>query len=208
MATVTTPAEPAVRPARAGRAEPGPELPKGTVSLGTILVVAADGMLLAALLAAWFLIKGGTPAWPPRDVQIDTYMATVVSITTVMASITAAWTVSAIRRNDQRNGTVAGALTLFLGLAMLNILWYDLTRTEFGVTDHAFGTLYHLLIGYQLVNLAIAVFALFVVAARALAGHFGAHGYDPLRSAAILWHFTTATWWTITLAVFVFSPHG
>ena len=45
-------------------APPPPEtrLPEGTTLLGTLLVLAADAMVLVALLAIWWTIKGGSPA--------------------------------------------------------------------------------------------------------------------------------------------------
>lgn len=185
-----------------------PGVPPGTTLTGSILVVAADAMVLATLLAAWFLIKGGTPAWPPTDVSIDTYMATVYTITAAMSSFAIAWASAALRRHDQRSVGVAVVLTLILGLAQLNLLWYDLTNREFGVADHAFGTLYYLLVGYALVHVALAVLAVAVVGGRALAGQLGLRNADPLRATSVLWHYSTAAWSAIVIAVFVFSPHG
>lgn len=195
--------------ASAAAARPGPPLlPRGTTTLAALLVIAADAMLLAGLLAAWFVIKGGTPAWPPSGVAIDTYAATVYSITTAMSSFAAAWAVAASRRNDQRSAGVAVIVTVLLGLAQFNLLWYDLSQTGFGVADHAYGTLYFLLMGFVLVHVGVAVIAIFVAGARAVAGHFGPRGHDPMRAAGALWHFSTAAWWAVAIAVFVFSPHG
>lgn len=190
------------------RASAEAELPRGTTMLGMLLVVMADAMVLAGLMAAWYVIKGQTLSWPPKGVQIDTYMATVVTITSAMSSFSAAWAVSAAKRNDQRSAGVAVILTVVLGLAMVNALWYNLTHLEFGVATHAFGTLYHLLIGYVLVHVALAVVAFFVAGARAVAGQLGARNHDPMRAAGALWHYTTAAWSVIVVSVFVFSPHG
>lgn len=185
-----------------------PGVPQGTNLLGSLLLLAADAMLLATLLAAWFTIKGGTPAWPPRGVNLGTYLPTTVTITAAMSAFSMQWAVSAIRRNDQRSGTVAIALTVFLGLAMANAQWYSMFRADFGFNDHAYGALYYILISYHLVHVVLAVAALVLVGARAVAGHFGRSGYDPLKATAAFWQYTNAAWFAILTAVFLFSAHA
>lgn len=206
--SAAAPAPAEAQPAAPPRPRGVPPLPRGTATLGALLLVLADGMVLAGLMAAWFLIKGGTPDWPPEGVSIDTYMATIYTITAIMSSFAAAWAVSASKRNDQRSAGVAVVLTVLLGLAQLNLLWYALTRTGFGVADHAYGTLYFLLLGYVIVHLGIGLVAITVGGARAVAGQLGVRAHDPMRAAGIVWHFTTAAWSVIVIAVFVFSPHG
>lgn len=198
----------AAKALEAGRPRGVPLLPKGTATLATLLVAMADAMVLGGLMAAWFLIKGGTPAWPPDGVAIDTYFATTYTITATLSSFAAAWAVSASRRNDQRSTGVAVVLAVLLGLAQLNLVWYAISQAGFGVTDHAFGTLYFLLLGYTLLHVGIAVIALTIAGARAVAGQLGYRAHDPIRAAGVLWHYSTLAWSVIVIAVFVFSPHG
>lgn len=195
-------------PVTAARVPGVPPLPKSTTLLGTLLVLAADAMLLGGLLAAWFLVKGGSPSWPPEGVAIDTYFATVYSITATMSSFSAAWAVAAAKRNDQRSVGVAAIFTVVMAAAQINLLWYAISQAGFGASDHAFGTLYLLLLGYMLAHLGIALAAFVVVASRAVAGQMGPRHYDPMRAAAAIWQYTTLAWWVICIAVFVFSPHG
>lgn len=201
-------AQSAPRAIEAPRPRGVPALPKGTATFGALLVAMADGMVLAGLLAAWFLIKGGTPAWPPTGVAIDTYFASIYTITATLSSFAAAWAVSASKRNDQRSTGVAVVLAVMLGLAQLNLVWYAISQAGFGVADHAFGTLYFLLLGYTLLHIGVAVIALTIAGARAVAGQLGNRAHDPMRAAGVLWHYSTFAWSVIVIAVFVFSPHG
>src|SRR5947209_20319412 len=95
-------------PSGSALAPPRPpgEVPKGTNLLGVLLVMTADAMLLAALLAGWFLIKGGSLTWPPKGVRLSTYLPSVITITAAMSAFSMQWAVSSIRRNDQRNAMV------------------------------------------------------------------------------------------------------
>jgi heme/copper-type cytochrome/quinol oxidase subunit 3 len=187
---------------------PGSRLPSGTTLTGTLLLIAADAMVLLALLATWWTIKGGAPAWPPRGVSVGTYLPTTVTITAIMSAFAVQWAVSAIRRNDQRSGTVALILTVFFALAIANAQWYYLIRARFGLDTHNYGTLFHLLIGYHLLHVVLATAALVLVGTRAMAGHFGRHGHDPLRSAAAFFQYSNAAWFAILTVMFLFSKHA
>ena len=200
---VTLPSGTALAPPR-----PADEVPKGTNLMGTLLVLAADAMVLVTLLATWFTIKAGSPAWPPPRVNLSTYLPSVVTITAAMSAFSMQWAVSSIKRNDQRNGAVAVVLTVVLGLAMFNAQWYSMVRARFGVNDHAYGTLYYLLIGYHAVHLAVAIGAVILVGSRAVAGHYGRENYDALRGAAALWQFSVTAWFVIMTAVFLFNRHS
>jgi cytochrome c oxidase subunit 3 len=187
---------------------PPPEtaLPNGTTTLGVLLLLVADAMVLVALLAIWWTIKGGSPAWPPRGTSLGTYLPSMVTITAVMSAFSMQWAVSSIRRNDQRSGGMALGLTLFLGLAVANAQWYSMLRPAFGIRTHAYGTLYYLLLTYHLVHVVVGLAAIVLLGARALAGHFGRFGYDPLRAAAVFWHDGVVAWFVIMTAMFLFSP--
>lgn len=192
--------------ATAGR--PVPLLPPNTSLLGALLFMAANAMVLGGLLAAWFLLKGSTNPWPPEGVSVDTYIPTVVAVTAAMGAMSVQWALWSVRRNDQRSALVALTVTILLGAAMLNAEWYLLAEASVGVADNAYGTIYHLLIGYHILVIAIGLTALVVTAVRTLAGHFGAADYDSVRATAATWQYVNASWLFIGLAMFVFSPHG
>lgn len=197
-------------PTGAALAPPRPpdELPKGTSLMGVLLLIMADAMVLAALLAAWWTIKAGSLAWPPKGVHLTTYLPSVITITAVMSAFSMQWAVSSIRRNDQRSATIALILTAFFGMAIVNAQWYSLVRADFGIADHAYGTMYQLLIGYHALHQVLAIGALVLVGARAIVGHFGREGYDPMRAVAAFWHYSIVSWFLIMTAIFLFSPHA
>lgn len=190
-----------------GPPRPPTEVPKGTNLMGVLLALVADAMLLATLLAVWFTLKANSPTWPPNSVDLNTYIPSVVTITAVMSGVFMQWAVSSIRRNDQRSATAAMILTLFLGIAIVNAQWYSMVQADFGINDHTYGTLYFLLIGYHAVHMVLAVGALILVGSRALVGHFGREGYDPMRAVAAFWNYSTVAWFAILCAVFLFAPH-
>lgn len=184
------------------------EVPKGTNLLGVLLLCVADGMVLLAFLTVWWTIKAGSPAWPPGDVSVGTYIPSVVTITAVMSSFAMQWAVSSIRRNDQRSAGAALVVTAFFGIAVANAQWYTIARENLVMESSAYATLFNLLTGFHLVHQVIALGALVLVGARAMAGHFGRQSYDPMRAVGAFWHYTVVVWAVIMTAVYLFSAHA
>ncbi len=202
-----TPATPALS---AGAGAPaGPNgLPRGTTRLGMLLLLAADGMVLVTLVATYFTIRGGSPKWPAAGVRVGTYIPTVLTITAAMTAMSVSWMLSAVRHNDQRNAFAAALLTVVLGLAMANAQWYAMTTAKFGPGDHAYGTLYHLFLGYHLFHLLVGLAMVAVVAAQTLAGHYSREDHEPVRAAALFWQYGNVVWFTVLTVLFVLSPHA
>jgi heme/copper-type cytochrome/quinol oxidase subunit 3 len=176
--------------------------------LGMLLVMAAETMILGAILAAYFTIKGGAPDWPPKGVNVGTYVPTVVTITAVMSMFSMAWAVNSVRRHDVRNAAFAVILTIVFGLAMANAQLFGLARIGFGADKHAYGTLYYLLIGFHVAQLVAGLIMLVVVGARVLAGHFSEEDHQPVRAVAYFWYYACAVWFAVVTALFLLSPHA
>jgi cytochrome o ubiquinol oxidase subunit 3 len=191
--------------------DPGPgrpwSPPRGTTMLGTYLLLAAEAMLLGAVLATYFTIKAGAPLWPPSGVHLNTDIPTVVTITLGMAACSVGWMLFAIRRNDQRNAFVAAVLSVILGLAIANGEWYWITQAGFGVGKHAYGALFHALVGLHLLHVAAGVARLVVGAGQTLAGHFARDDHEPVRATAYFWQFGNVIWVAVLCALFLFASH-
>jgi heme/copper-type cytochrome/quinol oxidase subunit 3 len=184
---------------------PARVLPDRTRALGTYLFMVADAMVLATIVAAYFAIKDGSSAWPPKGVGVGTYIPFIITITVTMASLSALWAVKAMRDNDQRNVAVALVFAVFLGVAAANAEWAAFGKAGFGVGDHAYGTFYYVLIGYHLVHLLAGIGLLLLLAGRTLTGHFSADHHDPLRSGVLYFQYSNVIWYVVATVLFVFS---
>ena len=114
--------------------------------------------------------------------------------------------VSSIKRNDQRSTGIAVILTVVLGLAVFNAQWYSIVRARFSIGDHAYATLFYLLMGYHALHVALGIGAVILVGSRAVAGHYGRENYDPVRATAALWQYGNVAWAVILVVMFLFSP--
>ncbi len=200
---------PVVLPTGAPLPGPVPGRPRrGTSTIGTLLLVTADAMVLGAVVAVYIAIKEGVTTWPPSDVQVGTYIPTMITITALMSGFSVQWGIFAARRNDGRNAVMALILTLFFGLAMANLEWLSFVRSGFGFNDHTYGTLYDVLIGYHLLHLLAAIVVVLVLAFRTMAGHFSTDRHDALRAGAVFWQYTNVVWFMVVTVLFLLSRHG
>jgi len=200
---------PLVLPTGAPLAGPVPGRPRrGTSTIGTLLVVTADAMVLAAVVAVYLAIKEGSVTWPPRGVHVGTYIPTMISITVAMSAFSVQWCVFAARRNDGRNAVMGLILTLFFGLAVANLEWLAFVRTGFGFGAHPYGTFYNVLIGYHLLHQLVAFLVVLMLAFRTMAGHFTSDRHDALRAGAVFWQYTNVVWFVVGTVLFILSRHG
>ncbi|CAA9264562.1 MAG: hypothetical protein AVDCRST_MAG10-2961 [uncultured Acidimicrobiales bacterium] len=200
---------PVVLPTGAPLPGPVPGRPRrGTSTIGTLLLVTADAMVLGAVVAVYLAIKEGSTTWPPSDVQVGTYIPTMITLTALMSGFSVQWGIFAARRNDGRNAAMALILTLFLGLSMANLEWLSFVRSGFGFNDHTYGTLYDILIGYHLLHLLAAIVVVLVLAFRTMAGHFSTDRHDALRAGAVYWQYTNVVWFIVVTVLFILSRHG
>jgi len=181
---------------------------RGTSTIGTLLFCTADFMILAAVIAVYLAIKEGSTTWPPRGVEVSTYIPTMITITALMSGLSMQWGIFAARRNDGRNAAMAMILTLFFGLAMVNLEWLTFVRSGFGFNDHTYGTLYDILIGFHVLHLLAAIAVALVLTFRTMAGHFSDDRHDALRAGAVFWQYTNVVWFTVVTVLFLLSRHG
>src|SRR5215213_8698654 len=62
--------------------------PESLLPLGMIVWLASELMFFAALFAAYFALSARGAAWPPVDVELDTWRAAVFTLVLVVSSYT------------------------------------------------------------------------------------------------------------------------
>lgn len=195
----TTPA-----PALPAGAQPvQPASGRGLSVLGVALVIAADAMVVGALIAAYLGMRSAAAFWPPKGASVDRYIGNVTLITIVMSAFSAQWARHAARRDDRRNLVIGLGLTAVLALAVANAEWFAISRQSFGVGRHAFGTMHAVLIGYHLANVVAAVVLLVVTGFRAASGQFDAEHHDAVAATTAFWQFVVVAWIAVFACLFV-----
>jgi heme/copper-type cytochrome/quinol oxidase subunit 3 len=177
--------------------------PAHLLSVTTLLVGVAELMAVSALVAAYLNVRALAAVWPPKDVSLDNYLGTVALITVGMSVITAEWAVYALRRGNRRQTLGALGLTVGLGAAFVNLIWYTGTQLHFGPADHSYAVLvYALLITVGAVA-ALGIGYLLVALVRTLGGQVTSGDPELVRGAAFHWHVVATAWLLAFMALYV-----
>lgn len=206
-AVATRPAAPPPAKAGAGaRALPSvaPQVQKwGPVTMVAAVVVAGQAVLFATLVAAWLLCRSASPSWIPKDTQVDLYRGSTIVATILLAAMMAQWAVSAARRGDGANTTIATAFSAGLGAAGAVLAWFTMVSLDLGVGSSLYVTLWYVLLGAFLAVAVLTVAAQLVVLAWAIAGHYSDVDHQPMTAVALQWWLLLAVAAAYWLAIWV-----
>jgi heme/copper-type cytochrome/quinol oxidase subunit 3 len=175
----------------------GRERPRNLITVATALTLSGGLTLFAALIGAWFYVKHINPPWPPKGVKIDNYLGTMLSVTALMAGVTAEWAVHAIRKEDKSQSAFALGITAVFGLAILNLLWYLGRTVGFGPGKTPFAVVFFALISASGFVFLTAVVVAIVAMARTLGRQMSPASHEMLRATAMYWHFAVVTWLSV-----------
>jgi heme/copper-type cytochrome/quinol oxidase subunit 3 len=169
----------------------GGHRPRNLVATGTAVACAGGTMFLAGLFAAFIEIRAASPTWPAKGIKIDNYLGNMLVITMLLASLSAAWAVSAVKRNQRRQGAAAFAVTAGFGVAYLNLLSYSIIRQHVAMNSSAYAGLVGAMALVLAVLLLVGIAVVVLTAFRIMGEQVTAAEPDQARAAAFLWHFAT-----------------
>jgi len=177
--------------------------PRTLLATGTALACAGSTMLLGALLASFIEIRAATKVWPAKGIKIDNYLGNMLVITMLLATVSAAWAVSAVKRGERRQGAAAFGITAGFGLAYLNLLSYSIARQHVAMNSSAYAGLVGAMALVLAVLVAAAIGLVVLTIFRVMGEQVGAANPDQARAAAWFWHFATAATIVVWYAVIV-----
>jgi cytochrome c oxidase subunit 3 len=139
--------------------------------------------------------------WLKSDVAIPEVAATTLMITFVIACVMAQWAVYSARRGDKSHTTLALAITIFTGLAIVNAqiaLWMQI---DLVLRNDAYETMFYAITGTMMAIIVSAVVYSFVAMFRVLAGRGADH--DVLRAHALYWYAVSGMFAALWFVVYV-----
>lgn len=177
--------------------------PSHALSVATLMAGVAELSLVGALVAAYLNVRGLLSPWPPEGVDLDNYLGTMLFITVWLSVITAEWAVFALKRGNRKQALNAIGITIGLGVAFVNLLWYTGTQFHFGPADHTYAVIaYAMLIAVGVIAVVGMAFLL-VALARISGGQVTPRNPSVLRAAAWHWHVVVVAWSLAFLALYV-----
>jgi heme/copper-type cytochrome/quinol oxidase subunit 3 len=171
------------------------------VLFGTAFAAAACAMLIIALVGAYLEARSASVTWLNAN-NIPLTQPTMQLFTLLMSAVTVQWVVYAIARDNRSHAFLASAITIVLGLAMINQTWFLFTQIDLPMAS-AEGPYFYAVTGAHLAMVGAAILFLGLNTLRALGGAMSSEYPDGLSASALFWHVTVALYGVIWLGVYV-----
>lgn len=187
---------------------PPPPPPRPRVLLvGTALASSAAVMTVLALtglylrLRADVLAEGGT--WLPEEANLQLTPGNMGLVTLLMAAVTAAWAVYALRNEDRLNAYLALGVTVLLGVAFINGAVYGWQQLGLGIADSTQAVLIYTITGLHVAMVAVGLLFLSVMAFKALGGQLTGRAAEGLSAATLFWYVTIGVYAVIWYGIYI-----
>ena len=178
-------------------------LPGRALKLGGLAAGVAGLMLTGALSAAYLSLRDHAAEWPPEGFEVDAFLGVMLTLTALMTSTFAAWALSADGRGERRQAAAALTLAAFVGLCLLNGVWYRGTRLELGAASSAYATMTYALLGAVGVLLAAGVVGLLAAVAKVGGRQTGPAFPGMVQASVWFWQLTLAAWIVVWATLFL-----
>jgi heme/copper-type cytochrome/quinol oxidase subunit 3 len=175
--------------------------------VATGLVVAAGVMLVAGMIGIFLTLRNQVEApgtnWVPRGISIPNAPLGMAVFTAILSSITVQWVVWANRRRERGHTLVAVGVTILLGVAWINMVFFSFNFMELPIGSSQWANMAYTLAGMAVALGMVAIGFLALMAIRVFGGEEGVEGLPPVAAAAFFWHFSVAAFIALWYVVFV-----
>jgi cytochrome c oxidase subunit III len=169
---------------------------RGNMLLGVKLGILSEVMLFGALFAAYFVIRGESPEWPPVAglERPELLLPGLNTLLLVSSSGTMQLAVRAARGGDRSRILRWLGLTLLLGGIFILVQGYEFATNGFGLDAGVFGSTFYILTGFHGAHVLAGLGLMAIVANRARLGLVSAEHHTAVEAASYYWHFVDAVW--------------
>jgi heme/copper-type cytochrome/quinol oxidase subunit 3 len=190
-----------------GDREPPPRPLLDNLRLATLFFIGAEAMFFAGLIFAFWLLRLGTPVWPPPlQPRLPVGVTGVNTLVLLGSSVAMVLAGRALGRGDERAFVRRLAAVAGLGALFLLVQGYEWARLiGFGltVTSGTYGTTFYTIIGIHGLHVLGALVWLGATLALAARGRFGGERTAPVKACAMYWHFVVGLWPVIYLSIYL-----
>ena len=164
--------------------------------LGVRLGILSEVMLFGALFAAYFVIRGESPEWPPVAglERPELLLPGLNTALLVSSSATMQMAVRAARGGDRSRILRWLGVTLILGGIFILVQGYEFATNGFGLDAGVFGSTFYILTGFHGAHVLAGLGLMAIVANRARLGLVSAEHHTAVEAASYYWHFVDAVW--------------
>jgi cytochrome c oxidase subunit 3 len=170
---------------------------------GTVVFLASESMVFAALLAAYYYLRGITDPWPPAGIELDATSMAIGTVLLGIGSVTMTIAQGAATRSARVPARLMLGLTIVVALAFLGLEWSDWGGANFAINGSAYGTIYYVLTGTHFAHVTAGVVLLAAVAIFLRTPSFTRDHFAAVEAVAYYWHFVFVVWLALYATIFM-----
>ena len=172
--------------------------------MGFGLFLASLGMLFAASMVAYLIIRVRADAWPPPGMPSLPNGLWIGTALLLISSGTVEWAKRAIRAG--RSAGLAMAATWLLGIAFLvaQVLnWTSLLGAEVSASTNLYGFTFYTLTGLHGLHVIGGLLPMAVVTFKTIEGAYTPESHRGITYSAVYWHFLAVVWLVMFAAMVI-----
>jgi len=164
---------------------------------GMQLFLLSLGILFAASLAAFLIIRLRADAWPPPDAPGMPFGLFISTPLLLLSSATMWWGLKGVREGNNGAGAIGLLATLVLGVAFLGIqgwAWSQLYALELTARSNLYGFTFFMLTGLHAAHVIGGLIPLAIATGRAFVNRYTPEDHGGVSHVAMYWHFLDGVW--------------
>jgi cytochrome c oxidase subunit 3 len=170
---------------------------------GMWTLLATEAALFAYLLFSYFYVGSQTVGpWPPSGPPALGLAGSGTAV--LLAGSVTMWLGERGVRQGRRGQLLLGiAATVVLGAVFLGMQLVEWRGKPFSLGSSAYGSLFFTVTGFHMAHVAVGLLMLIVLFGWTLLGYFDERRHAAVSTGALYWHFVTAVWIAVFLALYV-----
>jgi heme/copper-type cytochrome/quinol oxidase subunit 3 len=168
-----------------------------TVKFVWWLFLASEVMFFAGLIAAYIVLRAGSPGWPIVSEALNVPLVAVNTFILIVSSVTMVQAYAGIEVGDQkklRNMLLATAALGIIFIGIQGIEWGALLREGTTAQDSLFGATFYTLTGFHGAHVTGGVVGLVLVMLKAFRGGYTQAAHEGVELMGLYWHFVDVVW--------------
>ena len=173
------------------------------LSVGVVVWLASELMFFAGLFAGYFSLRSVNATWPPDDVHLATVRTALATVVLLVSSVTMHFAVAAAERDDRRSSIRWLGATALLGTLFLVNQALEYAELDFGIDDHAYGSIFYLMTGFHGLHVLGGVLFMGAVAAIVHGPSSRAPSGETVTVCGYYWHFVDVVWVAMFASIYL-----
>ena len=166
--------------------------------VGIVLFLGSWAVLFAGLFFSYGLLRLKAAHWPPAGVPPLPLLVPGVASVILLLSSVSLWVAS------QKKSLTSLVSAILLGVLFLGLqcsTWLQLWARGLQLDSGAYGGVFYLMTSFHALHVVGGLLALLWLLPAVI--RRGVHEVPGLKPVGLFWHFMTAVWWLMFLAVYV-----